>query len=54
MNYRNGAVTGVAIAKGATVNKTAVFESKHNAIFETYEEFSKTWEKYKEKTIKTE
>ena len=54
MNYKNGAVTGVTIAKGATVNKKAVFDSRHNAIFETFEEFSKTWDKYKEKTIKTE
>ena len=52
MNYKNGAVTGVTIAKGATVNKKAVFDSRHNAIFETFEEFSKTWEKYTEKQLK--
>ena len=54
MNYENGTVTGVTVGKGATVNNKSVYDSRHNAIFETYEEFSKTWEKYKEKTIKTE
>lgn len=54
MNYENGAVTWVAVAKGAAVNKKAVFDSRHNAMFETYDEFSKTWEKHKGKIIKTE
>ena len=53
MNYENGTVTGVTIAKGATANNKPVYDSRHNAIFETFEEFSKTW-KHKEKTIKTE
>ena len=53
MNYKNGAVAGLDIAVCSAV-KGRPPESKHNMIFETYEEFSKTWEKYKEKTIKTE
>ena len=53
MNYKNGAVAGIDIAVCSAV-KGKPLDSKHNAIFESYEDLSKTWEKYKEKTIKTE
>ena len=52
MNYKNGAVAGIDIAVCSAV-KGRPLDSRHNAIFETFEEFSKTW-KDKEKTIKTE
>ena len=53
MNYENGRASGVTIAEGAKVNRD-ISDSKHNAIFETYEEFSKTWKKDNNPTIKTE
>lgn len=53
MNYKNGAVAGVGIAV-CSASKCKPVDSRHNAIFETFEEFSKTWEKYKDKTIETE
>lgn len=53
MNYKNGAVAGIDIAV-CSASKCKPLDGKHNAIFETFEELSKTWEKYKEKTIKTE
>ena len=53
MNYKNGAVAGIDIAVCST-SKCKPLDSRHNAIFVTFEEFSKTWEKYKEKPIKTE
>lgn len=50
MNYENGRATGMTVAEGSGKNRFP-HDSRHNAIFETYEEFSKIWKKYEETGI---
>lgn len=52
MNYENDRVIWASAEKEAAI-KSVPHDSRHNAVFETFEEFSKSW-KNKRLTIKTE
>ena len=52
MNYENRGVIGVTPESGAGKNRFP-HDSRHNAVFETFEEFSKSW-KDKDSIITTE
>lgn len=51
MNYRNGRPTDVTVAKDASVRKY-VTEGRYNAIFMTYDELQKGWNRKQTLMIK--